>query len=189
MNNFFENIYGILFSPRETFEKLFQNPPLLQGFIIVIAVSMLNPLINYEYYSGFTYLFLFGFKIFGAAIAGVISWLFFASFLEMLASIFKQGGKIKAMLTLSAFALIPWILISPLELLKSAGFFASFFGVMLELMIWLWATVLVFMAVQKTYNLSFGRALILFVIPSFGGFLSFHWTIGFFTTLYGIFHI
>lgn len=189
MNNIYDNIYDVLFSPIKAFENLLQNPPLRQAFTIVIAVSMIAPLVNFESYSSLLSAFLYGFKLFGAAFAGIVSWLFFASFVEMLASIFKQGGKIKEFLTLSGFALLPWMFITPLELLKSAGIFAAVLGVMFELIIWLWVTVLIFFATQKTYNLSFGRALILFVIPFFAGFLSFHWTIGFFTTLYGIFHI
>ncbi|MDD3013340.1 MAG: YIP1 family protein [Candidatus Gastranaerophilales bacterium] len=189
MNDFLDNIYGVLFSPKETFDKLILNSPVLQGFIIVIFISIIGPLTNFEFCGSLKCLFLLGFKIFSSAFAGVISWFFFASFLEILASVFKQAGKIKEFLTLSAFALIPWIFIAPVGLFKSAGILGIIFGILLGLGIWLWVTALVILAVIKTYNLSIGRTVVLLTLPFFAGFLAFNWIIGFFVTLFNILRV
>jgi hypothetical protein len=189
MNDFLNNIYGILFSPKETFDKLIQNPPLFQGFILVLAVSIINPLMHIEICKSPECIFLVGLRIFSSAFAGIVSWLFFASFIEIVASIFKQAGRIKEFLTSSAFALVPWIFIAPAELFKSAGILGDILGILLGLGIWLWVTVLVFMAVMKTYNLSFGRTIVLLTIPFFAGFLAFNWIVGFFVTLFNILQV
>jgi len=189
MNNFLDNIYGIIFSPRETFEKLFQNPSLIQGFVIVAVVSILGTLLNFECYRGGQCVFLLGFKTITSAIGGIISWLFFASFIELVASVFKQSGKIKEFLCLSAFALVPWIFVAPVELLKTGGVPGGVFGILIGLGIWIWVTVLIFMALIRTYNLSFGRTVILLVMPFFAGFLAFNWITGFFVTMFNILKI
>jgi len=189
MNNFLDNVYGVLFSPKESFDRLIINPSVFQGFIIVLIISIINPLINFDFCGSSKCLFLLGFQIFSAAFAGVVSWLFFASFIEIIASVFKQAGRIKEFLTLSAFALIPWIFIAPAELLKSAGILGNIFGILFGLGIWLWVTILTFIALIKTYNLSLGRTIVLLTIPFFAGFLAFNWIIGFFVTLFGILQV
>jgi hypothetical protein len=189
MNDFLDNIYGTLFSPKEAFDKLIQNPPIVQGFVIVLVVSVITPLLNFEFCGGIKCLFLLALRIFSSAFAGVVSWLFFASFIEIVASVFKNAGKIKEFLTVSAFALTPWIFIAPAALLKFGGILGSIFGVLLGLGVWLWVTVLTFTAVMKTYNLSFGRTVVLLVLPFLAGFLAFNWIVGFFVTLFSILKI
>ena len=183
MKDFLENFYGVLFSPDVAFDKLKENPPLFQGFLIVIFVSLLNPLLHFNQDSEVGWLI---FNIFGSITSGIISWLFFASFLEILASVFKQSGKMRMFLTLSAFALIPWILRAPVQLFKAAGIPGSVFSVLLGLAIWFWAIYLFIMAIIKSYELSLSRALVLTVTIFLAGFLAFNWTGGFFSTLFSL---
>ncbi|OGI22881.1 MAG: hypothetical protein A2287_10310 [Candidatus Melainabacteria bacterium RIFOXYA12_FULL_32_12] len=186
MNNFLDSFYGLLFSPDKTFDNLRENPPLFQGFLIVLFISILNPVLNFKTFDGTATLIWLSLSIFGALLFGLLSWLFFAFFLDLVASIFGQSGKIKIFLTLSAFALIPWVFLGPIELLKTAGLLADIFAIFLGLLVWLWVVVLVIKAIIKTYQLSFGKTLTLLIIPSLGGFLTFYWTIGFFSTLFQI---
>ncbi len=178
--NFFDNIYGTLFQPDETFDELKEKQFIEQAFIIVVAVSALFPLLFSPAKGDLSGLF---FNTLLAVLAGVISWVVFASFFEIVANIFNQGGKIRSFLTLSAFSLLPWLLLAPIELFKTAGIFGEFIGILSGLIIWLWTTTLVIIAVIKTYNLDLGRALLFVIIPFIGGVISFNWFIGFFTTL------
>lgn len=187
MNNFLDNFYGVLFSPDETFDKLKENPPFFQGFLIILFVSILSPLLNFKGIYGTSSLILFIFGLMGAIFISISSWLSFAFFLEILASIFKQSGKFKEFLTLSAFALIPWLFLGPVELFKTGGIIGKLFGIVFGLIIWLWIIVLVIKAVMKTYQLSFGRVLLIIILPSLGNFLAFYWFITLFSTLFQIF--
>ncbi len=182
-SNFLDNFYGILFNPRETFDRLKESPSLMQGVLIIVAISALGAILKFELFSGIESLFFLGFSIFAAVIGGVISWFFFAAFLDILASIFKWPGRMKIFLTLSAFALVPWLFLAPLELLKNGGVIGAMFGIILGLLVWLWVVILIFTAVHKAYDLSFGRTLSILIIPFFGGIIAFHWFIGFFSTL------
>ncbi|HBH18713.1 MAG TPA: hypothetical protein DDX14_07235, partial [Cyanobacteria bacterium UBA9579] len=69
---------------------------------------------------------------------------------------------------------------------KTAGLVADIFAIFLGLFVWLWVVVLIIKAIIKTYQLSFGKTLTLILVPFLGSFLTFYWTIGFFTTLFQI---
>lgn len=183
MKDFLEKFYGVLISPDETFDLLKKNPSILQGFFIVLAISVTSPVTAFNQFDGARSIVWFALNIITAAFTGILSWMFFASFLDILASIFKQSGRIKEFLTLSAFALIPWLFIAPAELFKTAGIIGGIFGVLLELLIWLWATILIVLAISKTYEISFSRVIVLVVTTFLGGFLAFNWIAGFFSTL------
>lgn len=185
MNNFFENFYETLFCPNKAFDRLKELKPVAQAFLIVIFISALNNLLNYDPKEGVISIFFLGFGILGSAISGLLSWLFFAVFIDMIARVFKYPPRLKEFLTLSGFALIPWIFLGPVNLFKTAGFGLEALGVLFNLIIWLWVTVLVFKAVMKTYELTFGRVVILLTIPFLGGFIAFNWFIGFISTLVG----
>lgn len=182
MDKFFNNFYGVLFKPSETFDELKENPSLVQGAIIVVFVSILTPLLSFSFASGEKAVFD-GLNLLNSAFGGVVSWLFFASFLEILAGIFKKGGKIKVFLCLSAFALTPWIFIAPATLFKTGGFLFKTVGILLGLASWLWSTLLTVLSVMKAYEISPARVITFILIPSLGGILSLYWFFGFFTTL------
>jgi len=183
--NFADNFYGVLFNPSETFDKLMENPKLIQSFVIVIFVSILSPILNiYADNSGKSA--IAAFQMLNSAIWGGISWLFFVSFMEILAGIFKQNGKRKILLCLTGFALLPWIFLAPASLLKTGGILFKTIGILMGLGCWLWSTLLTAYAVVKAYNISPARAVTLILIPALGGVLAVYWIIGFFTTLLGL---
>lgn len=179
--NFLDNFYGILFNPDETFDKLKQDQPLLQAFFVVLAVSLLSPIVNYSY-TGTNSIMWLGFGIMSAMFSGVFSWLFVASFIDILASVFKLSGRIKEFLVLSGFALIPWVFIGSIELFKTGGVLGNIVGILLGFTIWIWVLFLEFKAAMKVYNLSPARVVVLIVIPFLGSFLAFSWFIGFIST-------
>lgn len=178
---FLENFYGTLFYPSETFEKLKIDPPIFLGFAVVLAVSMLNPVLQASTITPFL-----AFGLISAGFAGVIKWAFFALFVEIIASVFNRGGKIEILLALSAFALLPWLFLGPISLLKEGGVLAGLLGVLAGLGVWIWTTVLTLYAIMKAYELSSERLLLLVLIPLFGFIVFFDWIFGFFSTLGGI---
>jgi len=182
MNKFFDNFYGVLFNPSETFDKLKENPNLIQGFIIVVFISILSPVLNFSVNSEQNSLTQ-GFELINASFWGLLSWLFFASFLEVIAGMFKKGGKTKIFLCLSAFALLPWVFLAPASLFKTGGLLFKFLGIIAGLVCWLWSTILTAFAIMKTYDISPQRVITFMLIPFLGGILSFYWFFGFFMTL------
>ena len=182
MSNFLDNFYGVLFNPRETFDRLKNEPPLAQGFVIVFLVSILIPLMDFSMTSGANLISLL-LQIMSSAFWGFASWLFFAAFLEIIAGVFQKGGRIKIFLCLSAFALLPWFFIAPAGLFKTGGAFVKVIGILLGYAVWLWTVLLTAYAVMKTYEITTARLITLLLVPSFGFILTFAWVVGFFTTL------
>lgn len=182
MNSFLDDFYGVLFHPSQTFDRLKENPSLIPGFIIVIFISILNPVLNFSINSGQTTIFQ-GLGLLNSAFWGLLSWLFFASFIEIIASIFKRGGRTKIFLCLSAFALLPWIFLAPANLFKTDDLLFKTLGILIGLASWLWTTILTAFAIMKTYEISPPRVVTFILIPFLGGTLGFYWFFGFFATL------
>jgi hypothetical protein len=187
-NTILENIYGTIFYPSETFERLRVNPPIIEGLIITVFVSILGPLINTPL-SENTNTFLFVNGILTAGVWGVIKWLSFGGFVELIANVFKNGGKIKSFLTLFGYALLPWIFLGPASLLKAGGILPALIGVLMGIGIWLWSTVLIILAIMKSYQITSGRVMMMILIPSMGGIISLIWFIDFIVTLIQIMKI
>ena len=95
-SNFFNNFYGVLFTPDKTFEELKTQQPLAQGFALVVVVSILSYMLSFIMPEGLQNIVFSGFSIIFLAFSGIISWLFFAAFFELVAGIFEKGGKISA---------------------------------------------------------------------------------------------
>lgn len=182
MNNFLDNFYGVLFNPSETLDKLTDNPPLIQGIVIVALISILGPVVNFSINTETNTVFQ-GLSLINSAFWGLLSWLFFAAFFEIIAGIFKKGGKMKIFLCLSAFALLPWIFIAPAALFKTGGLLFKFAGILIGLAAWLWSTVLTILAIMKTYEISPARVASFILVPFLGSILSIFWLFGFFSTL------
>lgn len=189
MSDFFENFYGVLFTPDKTLSRLKEESPIMQASCIVVFVSMLNFLLNFSLSNRLSDFVLLGVGLLGAVLTGFLSWVFFAAFLELIAGIFQQGGKIKQFLVLSAFALIPWIFIAPINLLKTGGFIGIFFAILLGLFVWLWVSILYFVSILKVYELNLGRGLLLIALPFLAGIINFHWLVGFWTTLFQLLRV
>jgi len=175
---FLENVYGALFYPSETFERLKQNTNLIISLAIVIAISIISPLLNVANLNAWSF-----FNIISAAFSGIIKWAFFAFFIEMIASIFKRGGRLEVFLTLSAFALLPWIFMGPIALFKTGGLLTGIIGVLAGLGVWIWTTILTLFAIIKAYDLSSERILLFIFVPVLGGIVFLDWLVGFFSTL------
>lgn len=182
MNDFLETIYGVMFYPRETFDELKQNPSVYIAMAVVSVISMLGSFLDVSFSSN-AINFWFVFSLIGAVISGIIKWGFFALFVEIIACIFKKGGKFETFLTLSAFALVPWIFMGPVALLKTGGVFFAVIGILFGLIVWVWTTALTLFAIAKTYEISSERVLLLVLVPFLGVVIFFSWTIGFFATL------
>jgi len=178
---FLENFYGTLFYPGETFEKLKSDPPIVTAAVIVALISMLNTFLHAD-----TVTLFMAFGLVSAAFWGIIKWAFFAFFIEITAGVFNRGGKLEIMLVLSAFALLPWLLLGPVSLFKAGGVFAALVGILAGFVVWIWTTVLTLFAVMKAYELSSERLLLLIFVPLFGFIIFLDWVVGFFSTMGGI---
>lgn len=189
METYFKNIYRFLFEPTEVFEELKDNPNISQALCTLIWVNTFLYSLRYIFTGDILNIFFYLFSLLFYLVTVIVAWCILGLFFEYIAKIFDRSGRLKVLLYLSSFSIIPWIFLGPLELLKNVGNLGYFFGVILELFVYFWTIFLYCKSLQATYNIRFSRSLMLIFLPFIGMFFALCWTIGFFTKLGYIFTV
>lgn len=187
MKTFLENIYGILFEPQKTIDKIIETQPIWQAFTIIMFLSLASAFLGQK--SGLTemydFLFFFG-NIVIVFFSSLIIWVTLAGFFEITARIFSDENNFKKLLSLMGFALLPWILTAPLMLLR-INIPLIITSIILEIAVWVWSLILIFLSVKKLYNLSTKKTVLFFLMPILGTIVAINWVsqfIAIFTQLF-----
>ncbi len=179
MNGLCELFYNILFNPSEAFkniscEKAYKLPLLI---IVISSFFMLN--LSESTFNAET-IFIFLTRTFNL----IIYWLFFSFFINLIARTFNKENSFSKVLSLTAFAYVPWIFLGPLTLLKNSVF--SNLGMFLILIVWAWTIILQIIAISEIYNIPRKNALIILIIPFLATILYIVWSTDFFIKLFQI---
>ena len=120
VNDFFENIYSVIFSPKAFFERddLKISVRLALGTVVFIAILTK---LSYGIFDNSILKITFIFSLIWHVLMTVLVWFLTALFFEYTAKIFGKDGNLNKLLFLTAFAPIPYIFFSPLNLLKNLG--------------------------------------------------------------------
>lgn len=188
-STFLSKIYGMFVNPFETMDNLkkLEEPPVFEAFSVVVAISIIGGLNQYEGNS----LVLLPFSLITYVIFSLVSWVFVAAIIDGLATVFAKKQNFDVLMVLTAFSLVPWIFMGPIEMFKSAGFegigiIGYLLGIILAVFLWFWTTVLFLSAVSKAYDFSGGKALLLTIMPFLGSIIAFFWFVGFITNFINI---
>lgn len=186
-NSLLENAYGSIFHPTSTFEKMseIEKPPVLQAFIILVLISIIEAITSF---SG-TNIIAFGLITFAYIFIAVISWFFVGAILDFFYSTFSRSHRLDHILTVTAFSLLPWLLIAPIDLYKHAGIMGIAVAIVLSLLVWVWTVVLFVLALTKVLQISIGRTILLLLMPFLGTIIALSWLSGFISNLMSITNI
>ena len=187
-NDFFENIYSVIFSPKAFFEREDMQISTRLATCTIIFIATITKL-TMGIFNGDIRNFLFVFSLFGTILSTILIWFLTALFFEYIAKIFDKGGKLQKLLFLTAFVPIPYIFFSPLNLLKQTGDIGYLLAVNVELLLYLWIICLYAFSLRATYNLTLSRAFMLILLPFISSFFAIHWLIGFGQKMWYIFSI
>lgn len=186
MKTFLENIYGILFEPQSAIEKIIETKPMWQAFTIIAVLTLTSAILNnFDGFSNLTDVLFFIGNIFIILISSLIIWFTLTGFFEATARVFTDECRFKPLLCLISFSLVPWILTAPLMLLK-INVPLIITSTILELLIWLWSIVLIFLSVKQLYKLSTQKTWLFFAIPILGTIIAINWVSQFFAILTGL---
>ena len=187
INDFFENIYSAIFSPKDFFENNRQIS--IRVAIGTIALSYSVYKIS-EYIAGdkiidysFVFPFVFGF------IKVVIFWFLTSLFFEYCAKIFSNENKLQLILFNTAYAQLPYIFFAPLNIVKQIGDLGYIFASITEFFLYLWVIILYAYSVSSAYKISFARSFMLILMPFIASFFAIYWTVCFFMKIGYIFSI
>ena len=188
VNDFFENIYSVIFSPKAFFERddLKISVRLALGTVVFIAILTK---LSYGLFDNSILKITFIFSLIWHVLMTVLVWFLTALFFEYTAKIFGKDGNLNKLLFLTAFAPIPYIFFSPLNLLKNLGGTGYIISSFIEFFLYLWIIILYAYSLRATYNLTLSRSFMLIFLPFIASFFAMHWTVCFISKLWYIFSI
>ncbi len=188
VNDFFENIYSVIFSPKAFFERddLKISVRLALGTVVFIAILTK---LSYGILDNSILKITFIFSLIWHVLMTVLVWFLTALFFEYTAKIFGKDGNLNKLLFLTAFAPIPYIFFSPLNLLKNLGGTGYIISSFIEFFLYLWIIILYAYSLRATYNLTLSRSFMLIFLPFIASFFAMHWTVCFISKLWYIFSI
>lgn len=185
MHGFLETIYSTLFRPAPLFRGLAMEAPLrgrtlIYGMIIVLLVSSLGSLVSPFTLDADALVFQ---MVFGA-LAGFGLWLFTGGLFSLVAYVFQGHARPQLLLTLTAYATLPWILLPIVVLFKGQlGGVGSVLMVAGCFALWVWSSLLFLAALKYTYHLTLDRVILVSGLPLMMGVIGFAWVCGFFANL------
>lgn len=166
INKIFENIYYLILKPDLALEKISMNLSISDSLILVLFVAIFSHTLNFNFNCSIlnNTLVFFSSLLFSIFLTFFL-WIMECSTFALMSKIFTNNSKFIKLLCLSSYSFLPFILISPFDLLKELGSIGYFFSVIFQLFIYIWVIFLFLKVLQFTYKISLSRALILFVIP------------------------
>ena len=187
-NDFFENIYSVIFSPKAFFENKEIKISVrlaLATIVFIVFFSKLTSSIFDGSISKITFITSFVWNI----IWSVVVWFLTALFFEYAAKIFSYYGNLNRILFYTAFAPVPYIFFAPLNLVKQATIIGYTIGSVAEFFVYCWIITLYAYSIKSSYNISFARAFMLIFLPFVSVFFVIYWGICFFVKMGYIFSL
>lgn len=185
---YFENIYNVIFAPRQFFgkEDLAVSVRLAVFTITMVAAvtkitsgvfegSIINP--------GFIL------SLIWSILCCIFLWFITALFFEYISKIFNRNAGLSKILFYTSFAPIPYIFFAPLNLMKNFGNIGYFFGAYCEFFLYFWIIYLYVLALSSVYKITLSRSFMLILLPFIASFFAIYWIIGFFSKIWYIFSI
>ena len=188
VNDFFENIYSVIFSPKAFFEREDITISIRLALVTVIFISLINK-ITLGIFDGSILNAMFILSLLGSIISTVFLWFLTALFFEYIARVFDRGKKLEKILFLTAFVPIPYIFFAPLNLVKQIGEIGYIFATIIEFVLYFWIIFLYALALRAAYNITISRAFMLIFLPFVASIFAINWMVCFVSKLWYIFSI
>ena len=188
VNDFFENIYSVIFSPKAFFEREDITVSIRLAVVTVVFIALINKL-TLGIFDGSILSLMFIFSLFYSIISTVFIWFLTALFFEYIARIFDRGKKLEKILFLTAFVPIPYIFFAPLNLIKQIGEIGYILATIIEFVLYFWIIFLYALALKAAYNITISRAYMLIFLPFVASYFAVYWLVCFISKLWYIFSI
>ncbi len=187
-NEFFENIYSVIFSPKAFYENKDIKISIRVALGTILFISILIKLTS-SIFDGSIITLTFWSSMFFHIIVTIFLWFFTALFFEYCAKIFYRENNLSKILFYTAFAPVPYIFYAPLNLVKQAGLLGYFLGSIVEFLLYFWIIFLYAYSLRAAYNISLSRSFMLIFLPFVSFFFAIYWAVCFFIKMGYIFSI
>ncbi len=165
--DFFELLYGILFTPRKAIRQAAENPPFTQALVVFFVVNILSTIVTTVSLGT-----ALSSRIFASApaafivaglIVGFIDWFVVTAIFHLLAELFGGRGRGLALFTLIALVNLPRLVNVPLALLSLTPLRSL--GVLLNLAVVVWVAILYVIAISEVHHISTGQSIGVLLMP------------------------
>lgn len=157
--NIFDNIYGILFRPNETFAHLANKRFFASSFLIIFSLAILNALKNsvaFDTGNGSAWLLLII-----NTILYLLVWTISGVFITLTADLLGGSGKITDTMIGLAYSTLPLMFIPPLYMLTLAmGDFGENFYSIVKVLILLWVLFLAVLSLKYSHQFHTTQAIL-----------------------------
>ncbi len=178
---FLEVVYGVLFEPVKTMQKVAQKPPLLTTLLVVTLLSLLSATTGFLTFtrafgggSGANDIFppihlLVPIGVVAGFVFSYVKWFGGSAILHLIADLLGGRGRVKGVFAAVGLAGLPHILLVPFQLLgyryglQSLPVSALLF--LVGLTVWVWSSIILIIGLRETHHFSTGRAVTVFIIP------------------------
>ena len=155
--SFLEGFYGILFFPKTTFQELYTE----DSFTVVVYGTLAVFLSNLGKLEPNSISIL---NIMGVEIIGFVSWFFVGLFITFFSTVFKTpNNNMARLLGFTGLSSIPFLLMAPINLIS--GFINPLIYNFIEVIVSIWAFILFWIALAKSFQLEAWRVLLMAIIP------------------------
>ncbi|MBQ2644376.1 YIP1 family protein [bacterium] len=176
MQKYIENLYKILFE--NNFDNVFEDTTVIKAILTILWTSLFLFISKFNFANGGSIIFLFITTSFGYIFSIYFFWIVTGLFFEFVAKIFGKSGKIRKLLMLSSYCLLPYIFFAPLEIMKKFSDMGYFLGTKIEFLLFLWVIILYSKVLVKTYDLQKTSSYLLIFLPFVAFIFGFIWLIG-----------
>jgi len=154
--SFLETFYGILFTPKKTFDALY----LEDGFTIVVYGILAVFLSNFGKLEPGSYGF---FKLISTEFIGFLAWFFVGLFIIFFSTVFKTpNNSFARLLGFTGLSHLPFFLLTPIALLNNINpSIYTFF----QLIVGFWSFILFWISLSKSFQLETWRVMLLAIVP------------------------
>lgn len=176
MKDYISNLYKVLFE--FDFSGIKDSTTMPRAVLTILWTSLFLFVVKNINLGGFWGDFKFLSGMIFYLIGMYFVWFFTAIFFEFVMKIFGKAGKIRTLLTLSSYCLLPYIFIAPFELMKKFSDLGYFFGTKFELLLFFWVILLYARSLKETYDIENSSSYMLVFLPFVTFVFSLMWVIG-----------
>ena len=187
-DEFFENIYSVIFSPKAFYENKEVKISIRVALGTILFVALINKMAAGVLDGSIAMITFLSSLVWHLIFISAI-WFLTALFFEYTAKIFFKEGNFPKILFYTAFAPVPYIFFAPLNLIKQAGDFGYIVASLSEFAIFVWIVALYAYSIKTAYNISLSRAFMLIFLPFVSVFFFIYWSICFFIKMGYIFSV
>lgn len=178
-------VYGILFEPVKTYQKVVAKPPLWTVFFLVTGLSILlavmsvftpadlltEELAKEAMVPAEIQMFIEAIAPFWAVsevVFGILFWFVAAALLHLVAEFYGGQGRAKASFAVCGLAGLPAVFLLPiqgLEIVFPNAAIIGFLSGVATLAVFAWGVILLIVGFQETHKFSAGRSLVVIITP------------------------